>query len=77
MQMDGYSVNSVLRTKLFNIDNLKDDPFDFIPRDVENKTNEKPRKASSSVRFVMIYKGSRENFVTALETIMDSGRYIL
>ena len=43
---------TVLRTKLFNIDNLSYHPFDFISRDVENKGDEKPRKAPPSVWFV-------------------------
>ena len=37
---------TVLKTKLCFIDNLGDDPFDFIPRDVENKADEKPWKIS-------------------------------
>ena len=41
-QLDSHSV---LRRKLFNIDNLRADPFDFIPRDVENEDDERPRRA--------------------------------
>ena len=36
--------NSALKTELPNIDNLRDDPFDFIPSDVENEGDKKPRK---------------------------------
>ena len=42
--LNGHSINnSILKTKLFNISKLSDDPYDFIPKDLEMSVEIKTR----------------------------------
>ena len=65
--LNGHSINDKpLQTSLFDISNLKDDPFDYYPEEV---TPVIPRKAPTPIWFVANYKTGHENYIKASETL--------
>ena len=61
LNLNGHNVNGlVLQTKLYDIKNLKEDSFDYIPEDVSVSKPE--RKAPSPIWFVATYKKDKDNF---------------
>ena len=68
--LNGHEVNdSKLNTKLYNVLNLKDDPFDYYPKDLEISSPTIIRKVPTPVWFVASYKDGKENYVKASEKI--------
>ena len=66
-KLGGYTVNSfTLRTRLFDVRNLKDDSFDYFPKDDSQDFVE--RKAPMPVWFVATYD-EKENYVKATDTL--------
>ena len=64
----GHLVNdSVVRTRLFHIDNFKDQPYDYFP--VETKVVQVNREAPLPVWFVATYKEGAENMIKATEIL--------
>ena len=67
-KLGGHTVNSfTLRTRLFDVRNLKDDSFDYFPED--NSQDFVERKAPMPVWFVATYKDEKENYVKATDTL--------
>ena len=67
-KLGGHTVNSfTLRTRLFDVRNLKDDSFDYFPEDDSPVFVE--RKAPMPVWFVATYKDDKENYVKATDTL--------
>ena len=65
--LNGHKVNeTILKTKLFDINNLKDDPSDYYP---EEYTPVIERKSPVPVWFVAHYKEGRENYLRASESL--------
>ena len=61
-----HTVNGfTLRTRLFDIRNLKDDSFDYFPEDDSPVFVEAPMP----VWFVATYKDDKENYIKATDTI--------
>ena len=58
----------ILKTRVFHIDNLKDDPFDFSPQEIEG-SDIIERKLSSPRWFVASYKKGKENLVKGIDFI--------
>ena len=68
--LNDHEVNGlVLKTRLFNILNLKNDPFDYYPEDPRYSVPTVVRKAPTPVWFVVNYKDGKENFLRASETL--------
>ena len=68
--LDHHLVNtSVIRARLFNIDNFKTDEYDFIPKEDDYVQSSFPRKSPRLLWYVATYKEGRENFLRASECI--------
>ena len=70
MMLNGHKINDKpVQTKLFDINNLREDPFDYIP---EVKLPTIVRKPSMPVWFVATYKKGCENYLKASKTLNNS-----
>ena len=69
--LNGHNLNnSVLITKLFNVKNLNDEPFDFIPKVKEDyNPDECVRTPPIPIWYVATYKDGQENIIRAAESI--------
>ena len=66
-KLNGHKVSDlVLQTCLFNVRNLKDDPFDYYPKSTDMNIE---RKAPVPIWFVAKYKEGTNNFLKASETL--------
>ena len=69
--LNGHSVNDrTMKTSLFNVKNLRHDPYDFVPKDLDyHKDTELIRKSPTLMWHVATYKEGRENLIRASECI--------
>ena len=66
---NGHSVNdNVLKTRLFHIDNFKNDPLDYFPENV-NDTEVIERLSTPPEWFVASYKEDQENLIKGMQCI--------
>ena len=67
-KLGGHTVNGfTLRTRLFDVRNLKDDSFDYFPEDDSPVFVE--RKAPMPAWFVATYKDDKENYIKATDAL--------
>ena len=73
--LNGHSVNDcTLKTKLFSVDNLQEDPHDYIPEQIYNSEKKPLRSCPRPMWFVASYKAGRENYAKGIEAIqMQAG----
>lgn len=65
----GHLINdAALSTRMFHIDNFKEDPYDFLPQ-VESETKVKDRMLAIPKWFVASYKRGKENMIKAADCI--------
>ena len=65
--LNGHSMNDKpLQTSLFDISNLKEDPFDYYPEQIAPVIE---RKAPTPIWFVANYKTGLENYIKASDTL--------
>ena len=66
--LNGHNVNGcTLQTKLFQIENLRDDPYDFIPP--KSNVDKVKRAAPPPVWFVATYKEGAANMFRATKIL--------
>lgn len=70
IHLNDHKVNDlILQAKLYDVRNLKDDPFDFFPEDVSDALPQIDRPAPAPIWFVATYKENSDNFLKASETL--------
>ena len=70
--LNGHSINdSTLKTNLFSIRNLKEDPYDYVPKDLDKSNPKKMRETPKLTWYVATYKEGRENLIKASECIQS------
>ena len=70
--LHGHCVNDItVKCKLFNIKNFIDDPYDFVPKDLDKSLgpDKSPRNSPTLTWHVATYREGKENLIKASENI--------
>ena len=76
--LNGHSVNDcTLKTKLFNVSNLQEDPHHYIPEEIYSSEKKPSRSCPHPLWFVATYKSGRENYAKGIEAIqIQAGSFL-